>query len=88
MNIPRDDRYYDFTDNEIHEILSMFNQILAQYYTLRSDLNVLAQLNRKSIHNLYYPYYLVKILQVVIIDKERLAFMLSNIHTQSLRRTP
>ena len=59
----------------------MFNQILAQYYTLCSDSDVLAHLNRKSIHNLYYPYYLVKILQIVIIDEERLAFMLSNIHT-------
>ena len=65
----------------------MFNQILAQYYTLRSDSNVLMQLNRKSIHNLYYPYYLVKILQIVIINEERLAFMLSNIHIQSQKTT-
>jgi hypothetical protein len=87
LNITRDKRYYDFTESEIHEILSMFNQILAQYYTLCCDSNVLMQLNRKSIHNLYYPYYLVKILQIVIIDEERLAFMLSNIHTQSQKTT-
>ena len=68
--------------NEIHEILSMFNQILTQYDTLRSHSNVLTQLNRESIINSYYPCYLVKILQIVIIDEERLAFMLSNIHTQ------
>ena len=42
-----------YTQNEIHEILSMFSQILAQYYTLCSDSNVLAQLNRNTIHNLY-----------------------------------
>ena len=87
LNIARDDRYYDFTEKEIHEILSMFNQILGQYYTLCSDSNVLAQLNRKYIHNLYYPYCQVKILQIVINDAERLAFMLSNIHTQSQRTT-
>jgi Poxvirus Late Transcription Factor VLTF3 like len=87
LNITRDERYYNFTQNEINEILSVFNQILAQYYTLRSDSNVLMQLNRKSIHNLYYPYYLVKILQIVIIDEERLAFMLSNIHIQSQKTT-
>ena len=68
LNITRDDRYYDFTQNEIHEVLSMFNQILAQYNTLCSDSNVLAQINRKSVHNLYYPYYLVKILQIIVID--------------------
>lgn len=83
LNITRNDHYYDFTQNEIHDILLIFNQILAQYNILRSDSNVLAQLNLKSIHNLYYPYYLVKILQLVIIDEERLAFMLSNIHIQS-----
>ena len=87
LNITRDERYYDFTENEIHEILSVFNQILAQYYTLCCDSNVLMQLNRKSIHNLYYPYYLVRILQIVIIDEERLAFMLSNIHIQSQKTT-
>lgn len=87
LNITRDDRYYEFTQNEIHDILSMFNQILAQYYSLRSDSNVLAQLNRKSIHNFHYPYYLVKILQTIIVDEERLAFMLSNIHTQSRETT-
>ena len=87
LNITRDKRYYHFTENEIHEILSMFNQILTQYNTLRSDPNVLTQLNRKSIHNLYYPYYLIKILRIVIIDEERLAFMLSNIHIQSQKTT-
>jgi hypothetical protein len=87
LNITRDKRYYDFTENEIHEILSMFNQILTQHNTLRSDSNILAQLNRKSINNLCYPYYLVKIMQIVIVDEERLAFMLSNIHTQSQKTT-
>jgi len=65
----------------------MFNQILAKYNTLRRDSKLLLQLNRESIHNLYYPYYLVKILQIVIVDEERLAFMLSNIHTQSQKTT-
>jgi Poxvirus Late Transcription Factor VLTF3 like len=83
LNITRDECLYDFTQNEIHEILSMFNQVLAQYYTLCSDSNVLAKINRKSVHNLYYPYYLIKILQIVITNKARLAFLLSNIHTQS-----
>ena len=87
MNVTRDERYYNFTENETYKILSLFNQILTQYNTLRSDSNVLAQLNRKSIHNLYYPYYLIKILQIVIIEEERLAFMLSNIHTQSRETT-
>ena len=68
--------------------MQYFDQILAQYYTLCNGSNVLAQLNSKFIHNLYYPYYLVKILQIVLIDKERLAFMLSTIHTQSQRTTP
>jgi len=87
LNITRDESYYDFTQDEIYKILSMFNQILAQYNTLCSDSSVLAQLNCKSVHNLYYPYYLVKILQIIITNKERLEFMLSNIHTQSQKAT-
>jgi hypothetical protein len=87
LSITRDDRYYEFTESEIHDILLMFNQILAKYNTLRRDSKLLLQLNRESIHNLYYPYYLVKILQIVIVDEERLAFMLSNIHTQSQKTT-
>lgn len=86
LSITRDDRYYEFTESEIHDILLMFNQILAKYNTLRRDSKLLLQLNREAIHNLYYPYYLLKILQAVIIDKERLAFMLSNIHTQSQKQ--
>jgi hypothetical protein len=82
LNIPSNN--YEFTDDEINQILNMFYKIQIEYDKLKKCKRTLQILKKKSIHNsLYYPYYLIKIIKIVIDDKERVKFIVSNVHSQS-----
>jgi hypothetical protein len=84
LNIPCNESYYDLSYEEINHIMVLFNSIQNKYEELCSNPEVLSRINKKSIHNnLYYPFYLEKILNLIIGDKQRLEFILSNIHRQS-----
>lgn len=81
------DKYY-FTEYEINDILSIFSQIHNEYDQLTKCPSILYMIRKRKIHNnLYYPYYLIKILNRIITDPNRLAFIMSNIHRQSQRTT-
>jgi hypothetical protein len=74
----------ELTDDEIDEILNYFQNISTVYIELSHDPKILSVLKKKIIcNNLYYPFYLKKILEFVITDKDRLSNFLINIHLQN-----
>ena len=75
---------YELTSGEVTEILEHFYKIIDLYPKIIHDVKIIDIFKRKKIqNNLYYPYFLIRILTHVIRDKTRLATLLSNIHFQS-----
>jgi hypothetical protein len=88
LGITRNESYYDLTDEEILEIMRIFNMIQIKYDKLCTDPIVLSRIYKQRVHNnLYYPYYLIQVLKYIIKNKQRLKFILSNIHVQSDKTT-
>jgi len=84
LNISCNESYYELSSEEINHIIALFNSIQNKYEELCRNPEVLSRINKKSIHNnVYYSFYLEKILNLIIVDKERLEFLLSNFHRQS-----
>lgn len=68
---------YELSSDEISDILNYFSQIIAQFSALKQDPKV-------HMHNIaYYPFFIAKILSLVIHNKNRLNTLLSNVHSQN-----
>lgn len=88
LNITHNEAYYDLTEEEILEIMRIFNLIQVKYDQLCTNPKVLSRIYKERVHNnLYYPYYLIQVLKYIIHNKQRLKFILSNIHVQSDKTT-
>ena len=75
---------YELTSNEVSDILEQLNKIIDLYPKIMQEAKILKLFKRGKVqNNLYYPYFIVRILTLVIHDKNRLATLLSNIHFQS-----
>ena len=68
---------YELTNNEVIETLGYFKNIIDIYPKIIQEIEIKLQ------NGLYYPYYIAKILSLVIQDTDRLNTLLSNIHFQS-----
>jgi len=65
---------YELTNDERYKILEYFNEIVTQFSYL---------ISKHKIHNIiYYPYFIARILTLVIHDQNRLNILLSNVHFQ------
>src|SRR6266516_2637381 len=75
---------FDLTNNEINEILELLEEIIVFYPKIKQEPEVLKLFKRRKMqNNLYYPFFIVRILSLVIPDRNRLSILLSNIHFQS-----
>ncbi len=65
-------------------MLQHLKEIIEFYPKIKRKPEVLKLFKRRKIqNNLYYPFFIVRILSLVIPDKNRLSTLLSNIHLQS-----
>src|SRR6266516_4671250 len=75
---------FELTNNEINEILEHLKEIIELYPKIKQEPEVLKLFKRRKIqNNLYYPFFIVRILSLIIPDRNRLGILLSNIHFQS-----
>jgi hypothetical protein len=71
---------YDLSSEEMEQILNHFREVITEFSNIREASEIL---QKKRVHNIpSYPYFIVKILSLIIRDKDRLKILLSNVHFQ------